>query len=100
MTGDDKYSLFPWFDKKGVKRYLGIKYGKITGKMVIFFTRDGKEVTLETDTVITALPLAENQALADMMTGQAKEIYFIGDVKEPRLIADAVASGAIIADSI
>ena len=22
MTGDDKYSLFPWFDKKGVERYL------------------------------------------------------------------------------
>ncbi len=26
MTGDDKALLFPWFDKKAVKRCLGVKY--------------------------------------------------------------------------
>jgi len=30
MTGDDMFQLFPWFDKKGVKRYLRVKYNEIS----------------------------------------------------------------------
>ncbi|HTY81213.1 MAG TPA: FAD-dependent oxidoreductase, partial [Dehalococcoidales bacterium] len=100
ITGDDKYSLFPWFDKKGVKRYLGIKFGKMDGKTMTLTDRDGQSVTIEADTFVTALPLEANNALIDKMTGKAKEVYFVGDTKEPKLIADAVASGAIIANSI
>jgi 2,4-dienoyl-CoA reductase (NADPH2) len=100
MTGDDKYSLFPWFDKKGVKRYLGVKFGKIEGKAMTLTTRDGQSITLQADTFVTALPLDANTDLIQKMTGKAKEVYFIGDANEPKLIADAVASGAIIADSI
>ncbi len=100
MTGDDKYLLFPWFDKKGVKRYLGAKFGNINGKTMSITTRDGSNVTLEADTFVTALPLEANNDLINKITGKAKEVYFIGDAKEPKLIADAVAAGAIIANSI
>ena len=100
MTGDDKYSLFPWFDKKGVKRYMGAKFGDISGKTMSITDQEGNKVTLEADTFITALPLDANNALIDSMKGKAKEVYFIGDTQEPKLIADAVAAGAIIANAI
>ena len=100
MTGDDKYLLFPWFDKKGVKRYLGVCFGNIEEKRMTIITKNGTKMTLEADTFITAMPLDANEELMKNMTGKAKEVYFIGDVKEPGLIADAIASGAITANSI
>lgn len=100
MTGDDKYLLFPWFEKKGVKLYFGVKYGKIEGNKMTVITREGDNEAVEADTFITALPLDTNADLDNKLTGKAKEVYFIGDAKEPKLIADAIASGAIIANSI
>jgi pyruvate/2-oxoglutarate dehydrogenase complex dihydrolipoamide dehydrogenase (E3) component len=92
--------LFPWFDKKGVKHYMGVKFGNITGQTMYITTRDGHNITLEADTFVTALPLDANNDLINKITGKAKEVYFIGDAKEPKLIAEAVAAGAIIANSI
>lgn len=100
LTGDDKFQLFPWFDKKGVKRYLGIKYNEITSKGLSITTKEGQKLIIEADTIITALPLQRNTDLIKSLEGEVSEIYFIGDCKEPKLIADAIADGALVANSI
>ncbi len=100
MTGDDKFQLFPWFDKKGVKRYLGVKYNEITSKGLSITTKEGQKLIIEADTIITALPLQHNTDLIESLEGKVSEIYFIGDCKEPKLIADAIADGALVANSI
>jgi 2,4-dienoyl-CoA reductase (NADPH2) len=100
MTGDDKYLLFPWFDRKKVTRYMGIKYRNIKNGKVTIQTKDGRELTLEADTVLTALPLSPNKEVMSSLKGKAPEVYFIGDCNDPKLIAEATASGATTASKI
>jgi len=100
MTGDDKYLLFPWFEKKGVKMHLGVKFNQISGGKLNITTREGKNETLDADTIITSLPLKPDTDIINVMTGKAQEVYFIGDCKEPKLIPDAIAAGAIAGNSI
>ena len=100
MTGDDKALLFPWFDKKGVKRYMGVKFESIAGGKLNVTTKDGQKLTLEGDTVMTALPLSPNNDIMNQMKGKAPEVYFIGDCTDPKLISEATATGALIASAI
>jgi 2,4-dienoyl-CoA reductase (NADPH2) len=100
MTGDDKFQLFPWFDKKGVKRYLGVTYKEITTKGISFKTKEGTDVTLEADTIITALPVKTNTVLMKKMEGKAAEVIYIGDCQAPQLIPEATATGATAGNSI
>jgi 2,4-dienoyl-CoA reductase (NADPH2) len=97
MTGDDKALLFPWFDKKGVKRYLGAKLERIANGKLNIVTKEGEKITLEADTLMTALPLAPNDDLMKKFQGKAPEVYFVGDCSDPKLIAEATATGALTA---
>jgi 2,4-dienoyl-CoA reductase (NADPH2) len=97
MTGDDKALLFPWFDRKGVKRYLGAKLESIGSGKLNIVTKEGEKITLEADTLMTALPLSPNDALMKQLRGKAPEIYFVGDCSDPKLIAEATATGALTA---
>ena len=100
MTGDDRFQLFPWFVKKGVKRLLGVTYNEVTNKGLTVTTKEGKELTLEADTIITALPLQPNTKLRESLEGKVSETYFIGDCIDPKLIADAIAAGATMGNFI
>ncbi len=100
MTGDDKFLLFPWFDKKGVKRYLGASYKNIASGRLTITTKDGKEETIEADTIITTLPLNPNDDTMNKFKGKAPEVYYVGDCNDPQLIAQATAAGALIAHQI
>lgn len=100
MTGDDKFLLFPWFERKGVKRHLGVKFDKIAKGKLDVTTKDGKQMTVEADTIMTALPLSQNSEVLKQMKSLAPEVYFIGDCNDPKLIAEAVASGSLVAHSI
>ena len=55
---------------------------------------------LPADTILPALPLTPNMKLYESLKGKVKEIYAIGDCKEPQLIADAVSQGMETARSI
>jgi 2,4-dienoyl-CoA reductase (NADPH2) len=100
MTGDDKFLLFPWFDKKGVKRFLGVTYKNIaTGKLAVK-TKEGQEITLEADSILTALPLAPDNRTMELFRGKAPEVYFIGDCQDPKLMAEAIAAGALTSSKI
>ena len=100
MTVDDQLRLFPWLDEKGVARLTGVKYEEITDKGLAIITKDGERKTLEADTIVLALPLKPNTDLLKSLDGKVPEIYPIGDCREPRLIADAIADGSRIAYTI
>lgn len=91
-----KPNLLEWLDKKGTKKYTGVKFNEVTKNGLVITTSDGKKVTLEGKTVVTAMPLLPNTDLYDSLQGVAQEIYAIGDCNKPNLIVDAVADGARI----
>ncbi|MEO0242420.1 MAG: FAD-dependent oxidoreductase [candidate division WOR-3 bacterium] len=83
--------LLEWFNKKGVSIYNNAKVLEITNKGVII-EKNGDRLLLEADTVIPLAPMMPNEELVEIFKNFAKEIYVIGDCKEPSLIVDAIAS--------
>ena len=82
--------------KGGVRTETLAKLKEITRKGVKVSREGGKEDFLEADTVILALGLSPNPALARELEGKAPAIYLIGDVAEGagvRRIREAIASG-------
>lgn len=63
-------------------------------------TADGTNVTLTADTIMTALTLGPNREAMNKFKDKAPAVYFVGDYQDPKLIADATASGALIAHSL
>jgi 2,4-dienoyl-CoA reductase (NADPH2) len=100
MTGDDKALLFPWFDKKAVKRCLGVKYNRVDPGKLQITNADGSQQTLEADSIMTSLPLQPNNAMLNAFKELAKEVYFVGDCSDPKLIAEATSTGSLIAHKI
>jgi 2,4-dienoyl-CoA reductase (NADPH2) len=100
MTGDDKALLFPWFDKKGVKRYMGARYNRIDDGRLQITTKEGKKVTLSADTIMAALPMQPGNGNVSQFQGLAPEVYLIGDCNDPKLIAEATAAGSLTAHKI
>jgi 2,4-dienoyl-CoA reductase (NADPH2) len=92
--------LMDWFAKKGVTIITGVKSIKITDQGVAITTRKGKKETLEADTIVPTAPLDKNTALFKSLKGKVREVYAIGDCKEPRLIVDAIADGWRIGNKI
>jgi len=92
--------LLYWLADKGVEIIPEVKYKEITSEGLVITTKEGASRTIKADTVITALPLEPNTELEMNMKGKAKEIYVIGDAKEPHLIFDAVADGSRIGHEI
>jgi 2,4-dienoyl-CoA reductase (NADPH2) len=93
--------LFQWFKKKGVRLIGGVKeYVEITKNGLTIIDKDGQKEFIEADTILPALPLIPNLELYQNLKGKVKEVYAIGDCKEPLLIADAISQGMETARSI
>ena len=89
--------------KGGVVMESLAKVTEINRKGVKVSREGGKEDFLEADTVILALGLKPNPALANELKGKAPDIYLIGDVAEGvgvRRIREAIASGFEISSKI
>jgi 2,4-dienoyl-CoA reductase (NADPH2) len=97
LLAEDPFRLFPWFEEKGVTMLAQVKYEEITDEGLVITTKEGKRVTLETDNILTALPLVPNTDLFREIKGKAKEIYQIGDCKQAGFIHDAIADGLRVA---
>ena len=102
MTVDDKLRLFPWFDRKGVIRYGGVKYEEVTDKGLKITTREGNSLTLEADTIMPSLSLKQNLEMEASLKGKVPEVYTVGSCikPEPDLMVDAIAAGARVAHQI
>jgi 2,4-dienoyl-CoA reductase (NADPH2) len=92
--------LLYWLADKGVEIITEAKYKEINKKGLIITTKEGNERTIKVNTIVTALPLEPNTELVNSMQRKAKEVYAIGDAKEPHLIIDAMADGARIGREI
>jgi 2,4-dienoyl-CoA reductase (NADPH2) len=92
--------LLQWLDKKGVKIMPEVKYEEITREGLVVITKEGVRQTLKANTIVTALPMKPDTAMADRMKGTAKEVYAIGDCNDPNYIVDAIADGARIGRTI
>jgi 2,4-dienoyl-CoA reductase (NADPH2) len=93
-------NLSLWFRRKGVTIMSGVKYVEIADKGLSIITKEGDRQTIEADTIMTAIPLLPNTKLLKSLKRKVPEIYAIGDCREPRLIADAIADGSRIAQAI
>jgi 2,4-dienoyl-CoA reductase (NADPH2) len=92
--------LLSWLRKKGVTMITDAKYEEITDKGLTIVTKEGDKQSISADTFIPALPLTQNLQLLDRLRGFVSDIYAIGDCQNPGLIADAIADGWRIANSI
>ena len=95
-----KLQLFWWFREKGVAMLPAVEPVEVTEKGIIVLTQQGYRRTLEADSIVPAIPMKPNTALLQDLQGKVPELYAIGDCKNPRLIADAIADGWRIANSI
>jgi 2,4-dienoyl-CoA reductase (NADPH2) len=93
MTEDNRRRLFRWFDEKGVAMSTKVKYEEITGKGLVITDKEGRRITLESDTVVLIEPLQPNTEMIRRLEGVAPEVYAIGDCRDPHLIAKAVTDG-------
>ncbi len=100
--GSEKLSrLFKWMSIKGVETITGVEaYKEITQTGISIINKEGEEVFLRADAIISALPVLPNTDLFKTLEGKVSEIYQIGDCREPGLIAHAVADGATVARKI
>lgn len=92
--------LIPWFASKGIMTITKAKYKEITEKGLTIIHADGKEQTIEADTIIPASFYKPNTEFPKALAGKAPEIHSIGDCSEPRIIVDAIDDGMRIGVSI
>jgi len=100
MTIDDLENLWPWLRRKGVPIYSDVRYDRITDHGLVITTKDGEQITLEVDHVITTQDFAPNARLVEQLKPLVREVYNIGSSSEPALIVNAVKDGATIGYAI
>jgi len=67
----------------------------------VILERNGKEETLSGfDTIVLATGIAPVNKFASKIRGRVKEMYVIGDAKQPRKALDAIAEAAEIGRKI
>ncbi len=100
LVYERKHRMFWWFKKKNVPMIVAAKYNEVNEKGLVITTKEGKQITLEADTIVPTVPVLSNTGLLKELEGKVAEVYTIGDCKDPRLIPDATAEGWKIANSI
>ncbi|MFC1965039.1 NAD(P)/FAD-dependent oxidoreductase, partial [Chloroflexota bacterium] len=96
MQMDDKVHTLAWLEDK-CTMMTGVRYEEITDKGLVITTREGKIELIEADSVVPATLLGPDTELLKALEGTAKEVYPIGDSREPHLIRTAIADGSKIA---
>lgn len=59
----------------------------------VIFERDGKDQKVEADSVVIAVGSRSENALYEKLKDKGREVYLIGDSKEPRKILEAIQEG-------
>jgi thioredoxin reductase len=78
----------------------GVKPVAVTAKGLTVLTKEGYKKTIDADSVVPAIPMRPNTELFESLKGKVPEVYAIGDCNNPRLIADAIADGWKIGNTI
>jgi len=92
--------LFMLSQKKNLKLMTGHMIQKITKDGVVAKDKDGKDVTIPADVVVSALGVASNNPLEKSVREAFEECYVVGDAKQPAKIMEAVADGFFVAQKV
>lgn len=84
----------------GVNILTGVKFDAITDDGVECIDKESRRIRLKADTIVFALGAKAKDELAMGLKGRVKELYIIGDAKQPRRIRDAISEGYITAYEI
>ncbi|MEI8132644.1 MAG: NAD(P)/FAD-dependent oxidoreductase [Leptolinea sp.] len=91
-----KYPLF--LQAFGIPMYMGVKQYKPTKDGLVVVTKEGKEVSLECDTIMVVSQFSRNDALYNALEGVVAERHLIGDARNvdgPVYIHGAIRDGAV-----
>ena len=92
--------LLIWLEEKGVEIISEATFEKIDNDGLTIATKDGARRTLKADKIVTAMPMLADTELFKKFQNAAKEVYALGDAREPAYIVDAVEDGAKVARQI
>jgi len=95
-----KPSLLLWLEDRGVEILSEVEYQEINKAGLVVTTKDGNRRTLKASKILTAMPMLPDTEVAQRLRGTVKEVYVLGDSREPGLIFDAVADGAKVGRTI
>ncbi len=85
---------------KGVKILTGSRVTEILEDGLNYLSNGKAETLREIDTVVLATGTKPNNALMERLRGKSFPIFVIGDAKEPRKAAAAIAEGAEVGRKI
>ncbi len=92
--------LLLWLDEHGVKIFTEVRYEEISKKGLVITAKDGKRRTIKADSIITAMPMLPNIELYNRFKNAAKEVFVLGDTRDPGYIVDAVEDGSRVGREI
>jgi len=92
--------LLLWLDDHGVKIFTEVRYEEITKEGLVITAKDGRRQTIKASAIVTAMPMKPDIELFNRFRNTAKEIFVVGDTRDPGYIVDAVADGSRIAREI
>lgn len=94
-----RWTILQDLARLGVKTLTNARAQEITKEGVLIH-REDKEELLPADTVVLATGAKPVNALYEHLQNKVKEVYIIGDAKEPRRALEAVAEGFAVAREI
>jgi len=87
--------LLDILNKKGIRTVLGVqRYREILPKGIGLIDRDGKELFLETDSIVLASGARPDNTLVELLRGKSFRLFEAGDCLEPRRLLEAIHEGA------
>ncbi|MFC1968496.1 FAD-dependent oxidoreductase [Chloroflexota bacterium] len=84
----------------GVGLLTSSKCTKVTGKVLAIEDKEGRQQTIEADTIILAAGSRPNHELLESLKGRVSEIHLAGDCAEVRDIMGAIHDGARIGHAL
>jgi len=101
MFPSNRHALLTRLEEKGVSLVTGVKeYEAITDDGLIIIDGQGKQRTLEADTIVLAAGAIPNDQLAKAFEGRVGEVHLAGDCAGPRRILDAIHDGARLGNEV
>jgi 2-enoate reductase len=83
--------------QRNVKILRSTKIEEITDEGVVLIDKSWKKTALTANHVVLALGLKRENRLAEELKGKVKEVFLIGDAKQPRRIQESVYEGLLTA---
>jgi 2,4-dienoyl-CoA reductase-like NADH-dependent reductase (Old Yellow Enzyme family)/NADPH-dependent 2,4-dienoyl-CoA reductase/sulfur reductase-like enzyme len=94
------YMLQVILPKWGIKTFTNMKIQEISDEGVVAIDKDCKSYRFDADTVVNAMGNIPDTTVGEVLKGEVRELYLIGDCVKPRNILHAVHEAAYVARQI